>query len=259
MRRNTLESFVRKAREVHGDTYDYSKVEYTDNKTHVTISCPKHGDFKQRPDRHLTGTGCPLCGIDKKKRLIRGVAENDTCISRSESSFKSWNGILKRCFPISEHEKKIFRSYSGCKICDDWLKFSNFLKWYQENAVDGYVIDKDLFSSPDEKKYSPDTCCFIPKEINNALQYKHLRMRKFHNRFYNKSKKTYEAKLNIKGKTVTIGRFNTEEEAINAYIKSKTYYIEQLANEYYSKGLISERVYKQLINFKVNYANYQEK
>ena len=64
--KHTTESFIEKAREVHGDKYDYSKVEYVNNKTKVCIICPEHGEFWQTPDKHLQNRGCPKCGDLKK-------------------------------------------------------------------------------------------------------------------------------------------------------------------------------------------------
>ena len=64
-KRLTLEEFVEKSRKVHGDRYDYSKVEYVNNSTEVTITCPKHGDFSQTPNHHMLGSGCPLCNSSR--------------------------------------------------------------------------------------------------------------------------------------------------------------------------------------------------
>ena len=58
---NTKE-FIEKSQKIHGDKYDYSKVEYANNRVKVTITCPIHGDFKQKPLDHLHGSGCPECG-----------------------------------------------------------------------------------------------------------------------------------------------------------------------------------------------------
>lgn len=59
------EEFLQKARIVHGDKYDYSKVVYVNNKTKITINCLKHGEFEQRPSQHIQQKqGCPLCGIE---------------------------------------------------------------------------------------------------------------------------------------------------------------------------------------------------
>lgn len=55
------EDFVTSAIEVHGNKYDYSAVDYVNNKSKVTIICPEHGKFEQIPNSHLNGRGCPLC------------------------------------------------------------------------------------------------------------------------------------------------------------------------------------------------------
>lgn len=62
--RLTTEEFIAKAREVHGDRYDYSLVEYKRAIDKVSISCPEHGVFRVTPNSHSTvgGTGCPVCG-----------------------------------------------------------------------------------------------------------------------------------------------------------------------------------------------------
>ena len=61
------EEFIKKARKIHGDKYDYSKVEYVNAMTPVCIICPEHGEFMQRANTHLTGHGCPKC-VGVKKR-----------------------------------------------------------------------------------------------------------------------------------------------------------------------------------------------
>ena len=66
MRKLTTEEFIEKARKVHGDKYDYSKVEYKEGHKKVCIICPKHGEFWQVASSHLQGIGCPSCGGTKK-------------------------------------------------------------------------------------------------------------------------------------------------------------------------------------------------
>lgn len=62
----TTESFIEEARKVHGDKYDYSKVNYINSTTEVEIICKKHNtSFFQKPRYHLMGRGCPLCGKEK--------------------------------------------------------------------------------------------------------------------------------------------------------------------------------------------------
>lgn len=62
--RSNTEEFIEKARKIHGDKFDYSKVEYINNKTPVCIICPIHGEFWQRPDAHLHGNGCEKCSYE---------------------------------------------------------------------------------------------------------------------------------------------------------------------------------------------------
>ena len=60
----TTEQFVESARKWHGDKYNYDKVDYTNNRTKVIVTCPKHGDFLVAPGGHLRGRGCPQCAIE---------------------------------------------------------------------------------------------------------------------------------------------------------------------------------------------------
>jgi len=59
--RKTTELVIAEFLKVHGDRYDYSIVDYKNNSTKVTIICPDHGEFDQRPSHHKNGVGCPIC------------------------------------------------------------------------------------------------------------------------------------------------------------------------------------------------------
>ena len=65
MKLNT-KSFIEKATAVHGGEYDYSLVDYVNARIKITILCPKHGPFEQKPASHLSGQGCPSCSGNKK-------------------------------------------------------------------------------------------------------------------------------------------------------------------------------------------------
>lgn len=91
-KKDTLESFIVKARDVHGNKYDYSKVEYVNSKVNISITCPIHGEFLQTPNNHLSGNGCPACGIhlsNGEKEIYNmavsifgenNVIKNDRCL-----------------------------------------------------------------------------------------------------------------------------------------------------------------------------------
>jgi transposase len=66
-----LEGFKDRAIAIHGSVYDYSKVEYVNLQTKVTIGCPIHGPFVKTPSQHLYGGGCPTCGMARRGRRAR--------------------------------------------------------------------------------------------------------------------------------------------------------------------------------------------
>lgn len=58
----TTEDFIKESKDLNGDIFTYSKVNYINNKTDVTITCKEHGDFKVKPTSHIhKGVGCPTC------------------------------------------------------------------------------------------------------------------------------------------------------------------------------------------------------
>ncbi len=69
------EEFIEKAKKVHGDEYDYDNVIYVHSKSKVNITCRSHGDFKQVPNNHLQGQGCPLCTGSEKLTTEKFIEE----------------------------------------------------------------------------------------------------------------------------------------------------------------------------------------
>lgn len=61
----STEEFIEQAKSVHGNTFDYSETKYIHSKIHVTIICPIHGKFTQRPTSHTAGFGCQQCRTQK--------------------------------------------------------------------------------------------------------------------------------------------------------------------------------------------------
>lgn len=70
MRVVDTESFIIKSNEIHSNKYDYSLVEYKKSKQYVKIICKEHGIFKQIPNSHVGGIGCPECGREKARSNI---------------------------------------------------------------------------------------------------------------------------------------------------------------------------------------------
>lgn len=72
---SNAQEFIAKSKAVHGDRYDYSKVEYKVAKEKVSISCKKHGLFTQQPNNHLSGQGCPVCNSSKGELIIISILD----------------------------------------------------------------------------------------------------------------------------------------------------------------------------------------
>lgn len=72
-KRVTTADFIRRARDVHGNRYDYTKVFYVAARSKVVIICPEHGEFKQIPAGHLSGRGCHECGGNKPLTIARFI------------------------------------------------------------------------------------------------------------------------------------------------------------------------------------------
>ena len=262
-RRKTLEEFIADARKVHGNKYDYSRVVYIDSRTPVQIVCHEHGVFLKSPSNHLNGEGCKKCSheklskertgkpIKKARTLVKGVGIFDSELATTDEEVlmadRVWRSMLLRCYSKKYQEKE--PSYIDCSVCEEWLLFSNFKKWFDENYVDGYALDKDILIKGN-KVYSPQTCCFVPIEIN-TLFVKNNKSRGSYPIGVCKCKNRFRAYLSVRNKRVFIGSFLTEIDAFNAYKKSKEEYIQKIANDYFSKGLITEKVYNALMNYKV--------
>jgi very-short-patch-repair endonuclease len=73
LKRDSREEFIEKARQVHGDKYDYSLVEYKSAHTKIKIICPIHGEFLQRPYSHLHNHGCLFCNESKGEKKIEKI------------------------------------------------------------------------------------------------------------------------------------------------------------------------------------------
>lgn len=81
----SIDDFLTRSRQIHGNKYDYSKVEYTNNHTKICIICPEHGEFWQTPKRHLSSNGCPKCAIQKMAQLK--THNNEQFITMSKKKY----------------------------------------------------------------------------------------------------------------------------------------------------------------------------
>ena len=111
--RSSKEEFIKKARKVHGDKYDYSKVEYVNCMTKVCISCPEHGEFCQTPTNHLNGHGCPKC---------KGEAIGVRCRLSKEDFIKKSNEVHNGKYNYEKVEY-VNTDTKVCIICKEHGEF----------------------------------------------------------------------------------------------------------------------------------------
>ena len=68
--------FIDKAKTIHGDRFDYSKVNYIKYNKNIIIICSIHGEFLQTPEKHLIYKGCKQCSISESKKQRISTTEN---------------------------------------------------------------------------------------------------------------------------------------------------------------------------------------
>ena len=145
-------------------------------------------------------------------------------------AYRKWFAMLERCYCPKLQAK--YNTYIGCTVCDEWLTFSNFAEWYELNNVDGYQLDKDI-KFKGNKVYSPKTCLFVPSVINSLLTASNKSRGEFPlGVHYNKLNKCFGASVRVDGKAHYIGRFDSSDDAHNAYCIAKNIEIKRKMVQY---------------------------
>lgn len=155
-----------------------------------------------------------------------------------------WNNILYRCY--SEKSSETLPTYNDCAVHPDWHNFQVFAKWYEDNYVDGFELDKDL-KIIGNRVYSENACTFVPAAINALLNACSKSRGDLPVGVTAERDCKYRARINMKGKSVSIGMFLSIEEASAAYCAAKNKYVSDMAEEY--KDVIHPDVYKNLKNY----------
>ena len=150
---STTEKFITKAREMHGDKYDYSLVEYMGSRAKVNIICPKHGVFLQTPDAHTSGSICPICANEAKMNTLEHYIQLSIDKHGDKYDFSSsvYLGVNKEIQVTCKKCRNVFNitplsliAGKGCRTCD----FSDDRRvycldgeeWRDINGFDGYQV-----------------------------------------------------------------------------------------------------------------------
>lgn len=141
--RMSLEDFKSIAVSKHSGKYDYSKVEYKNANTPVTITCTIHGDFMQKPYSHIrSGNGCPKCGKIQQglNRSIHGLDTNENIKYHSR-----WKKIMDRCYKEGSNNYENYggRGISVSEEFKDPLTFIEYIKSLPKPIVSNNRISLD--------------------------------------------------------------------------------------------------------------------
>ena len=209
--------FINKAKKIHGDKYDYSKIEYVNAKHKIKIVCPIHGEFEQIPNTHLKGSGCKKCYFEKQSKAQRLTTdefiEKANMVHKNkynyDNVFYSKNNVkVKIVCPIHgefEQTPQHHLKGSGCKKCGD---LSTGL--HAVNNSRGWSMSKWLEKIKNNENLKP--ILYLIKCLNDEeLFFKiGITTRPINKRFCNKTLMPYnfEELLKIEGDGETI--FNNE-------------------------------------------------
>ena len=197
------------------------------------------GKVRDKLFKSVCGVG--YHGVGEYNRVDHGVA------------YQTWVDMLKRAYT----EKNGRCNYFDVTVCEEWHSFQNFARWcylqdffnVKDKYGKRYEIDKDILVKGN-KVYSPETCCFVPSEINCLF----IRNKRFRGKYpigVTKTGKYFIARLSKGfGNRVTLGTFKTELEAFSAYKEAKEMYMKALANEH--RNSICCKTYSALVNYEVN-------
>jgi len=153
-----------------------------------------------------------------------------------------WHDMIERCY--NEKTRHAHMAYKDCSVCDGWLNYQTFCKWYYENYYstgdERMHLDKDILVKGN-RVYSPETCIFVPQRIN--MLFMHPSNKSGLPNGITKPSKGYRTLYNGK----LLGTYITIEEALKHYMVEKRLHIKEISEEY--KERIPIKLYQALINW----------
>lgn len=158
--------------------------------------------------------------------------------------YKKWQSMLERGYCNKYKSKN--PTYNNATVCEEWKCLQNFGDWFEKKYIQNFHLDKDILVKGN-KLYSPETCCFVPAEINSLFTNHTLTCPE--DMKIRKGYEKYRVRININKKLITLGSFDTPEEAFQAYKIAKEGYIKELAQKW--KDILEPRVYKALCYYEI--------
>lgn len=181
------------------------------------------------------------------KKLVYGVGIKGDGVAKvngkNTKSYITWSNMLERCY--SPRCQKLYPTYVGCTVCNEWLYFPTFKEWFDANYVEGWHLDKDMLLNGN-KIYSSTTCIFVPHQLNSLFN-DNGRARGDYPigvNFHKKSGK-FRVQVAIDGKNQHLGLFMNADDAYKAYLVAKKENVLRMAEKW--KDKIPTKLYEALI------------
>jgi hypothetical protein len=181
----------------------------------------------QRPRPISANYRSPVFGVGindsdyKTQEIVNGV--NVIC-----PYYQTWYDVMRRVYSTTFHKKQ--PTYERVTVCESWNRFSNFRKWMVKQDWRGKEIDKDIIK-PNANLYSPATCCFVKKSLNNILTGRNRRDGGTYPTgvSYHGPRNTYVARLSMNGVRHCLGYFKTPSAAGVVYRAARAKYLRDTA------------------------------
>ena len=180
----------------------------------------------------------------------KGFIGIGTYSSKNRYVYDLWASMLKRAYSDKEHTNS--PSYKDVEVCEEWFNFQNFAEWCYSQEFFGvkddkerwYELDKDILVQGN-KTYSPDKCCFVPKEVN--LIFVNIACKDSKGSVgvqYIPKIGKFIARVSFEGKSKYLGSFRDLEDAKKVYENNKRCCFKEVADRWGAK--LDERVYIKL-------------
>lgn len=175
-----------------------------------------------------------------------GIGKHITRENNKQSlAYRAWFHMMSRCYDAKFHEMQ--PTYKDCTVAEIWHNFQNFAEWYtsQEHYGKGYQLDKDILIGGN-KVYSPSTCVLAPKEINMLFADCGASRGAYPvGVCWDKERQKFSSVVTINAKSKYLGRFDTVEQASQAYQVAKKANIKRMALEWQNR--IDEKLFNALL------------
>ena len=193
-------------------------------------------------------------------KLVYGVGINDKTRpakvdGKNVKEYQLWADMLRRCF--SERSQTRYPTYKSCNVSNNFLHYSFFYDWCQEQVGFGkadekgryWHLDKDLLFIGN-KTYSETACVFVPHEVNSFfIDCGASRGDYPLGVYFQKTSGKFVARCWVNGKLKHLGLFSTPQEAFTVYKPFKEALCKQLALKWQSE--IDERLFNAMMKWSV--------